>query len=74
MFVLGNTTAYAEEFPACHLGRETFVGVPADLKSDLHISSAVRLSFGMATWAAIVLHTFGIELYVRHSSTRAEFI
>jgi len=64
MFVLGNTTAYTDEFPACRLGTETFVGVPADLKSDLHIGSAVRLSFAMSTWAAIAIHTFGIELYV----------
>jgi hypothetical protein len=43
---------------------DIFVGVPADLKSKLHLGSAVRLTFAMATWAAIAVHTFGVELYV----------
>ena len=42
-----------------------YVAVVADLKSRVHIGSAVRLGFAAATWLAIVLNTFIVELYVR---------
>ncbi|KAF8583401.1 hypothetical protein K439DRAFT_1390524 [Ramaria rubella] len=62
--VTGNTTAFYDEFPSCHLEKDMYVGVPADLRSRLHVGSAVRLTFAMATWVAIVFHTFGVELYL----------
>ena len=63
-YVTGNGTALYEEFPACSVDKTAFVGVPADLRTRLHIGSLVRLTFSTATWVAIVLHTFGVELYV----------
>ena len=63
-YVTRNETALYDEFPACKLDKTVYVGVPADLRTRLHIGSLVRLTFSTATWAAIVLHTFGVELYV----------
>lgn len=60
-----NDTNLYEEFPACLLNKDTYVGVPANLDTELHIGSMIRLTFATATWAAIVLHTLGVELYVR---------
>jgi hypothetical protein len=59
-----NITAFYDEFPACKLDRHTLVGVPADMNSLSHLGSALRLAFSMSMWAAIALHTFGVELYV----------
>lgn len=64
-FVAGATDAFYEEYPSCRLGPGTYIGVPADLQSQLHIGSAVRLTFAMSTWVAISLHTLGVEVYVR---------
>lgn len=63
--ITGDTAAFREEFPACHLGPQTYIGVPADLETRLHIGSAVRLTFSMATWLALTLHAVGVEIYIR---------
>lgn len=64
-YVLGDTPAFHGEFPSCSIDMNAYVGVPAALDSRLHVGSAVRLGFSMATWIAIALHTFAVELYVR---------
>ncbi|KAF8485484.1 hypothetical protein JB92DRAFT_2761044 [Gautieria morchelliformis] len=63
-YVTANDTAVYEEFPACFRDENTYVGVPADIHSRLHLGSLLRLTFAAATWVAIVLHTFGVELYI----------
>jgi hypothetical protein len=73
-YVTANDTAAYEEFPACIPGENTYVGVPADLHSRLHIGSLIRLAFAAATWLAIVLHTFGVELYVCRYSSAVGFV
>jgi hypothetical protein len=45
---------------------KTFVAVHAAVKGNgLEYGSAVRLTFGMALWVAIVIHVIGVEIYVR---------
>jgi hypothetical protein len=45
---------------------KTFVAVHAAIKGNgLGYGSAVRLTFGMALWVAIVIHIIGVEVYVR---------
>ena len=48
---------------------ETYVAVQASVKGNgLNYGSTVRLTFGMALWVAIVIHTIGVEVYVRMGS------
>ncbi|KAF8515721.1 hypothetical protein BU17DRAFT_51494 [Hysterangium stoloniferum] len=70
--VTGNTTTFYDEFPACHLGMHTLVGVPADVHSLLHVGSAIRLTFAMAVWVAIALHASGVEVYASIHLTSKE--
>jgi len=70
--VTGNTTAFYDEFPACHWGMHTLVGVAADVHSPLHIGSAVRLTFAMSVWVAVTLHTFGVEVYIHLTPKESE--
>lgn len=45
---------------------KTYVAVHASVKGNgLNYGSTVRLTFGMALWVAIVIHTIGVEVYVR---------
>lgn len=43
-----------------------FLAIRADAKGGgLGLGSSVRATFGMSLWLAIVLHTIGVETYVR---------
>jgi len=55
--------------PGVNLAK-TFVAVHAAVKGNgLEYGSAVRLTFGMALWVAIVIHVIGVEIYVRITRT-----
>ncbi|GJJ08175.1 hypothetical protein Clacol_002383 [Clathrus columnatus] len=63
--VIQDTEALYEEFPSCRLGLQTYVGVPAGVDSPLHLGSALRLTFAMAGWLAISIHTSLTEIYIQ---------
>ncbi|GJJ14262.1 hypothetical protein Clacol_008526 [Clathrus columnatus] len=62
--ITGETIEFYNEFPECRLSPKTYIGVPADLKSRLHVGSAIRLTFAMTTWLAISVHTLAVEVYI----------
>jgi hypothetical protein len=64
-----NQTVVKEFYPQCVAGVDpatVYVAVRASVHGNgLSYGSAVRLTFGMALWVAIVIHIIGVEIYVR---------
>jgi hypothetical protein len=65
-----DTNAVSQSYPQCtQTGvdlSKVFVAVHAATKgSGLGYGSAVRLTFGLALWVSILIHTVGVEIYVR---------
>jgi len=67
-FLSGNATStFKQEFPQCLSAtslKETYVSVQAKWTDRLHIGSAFRVTFGMATWVAFAIHAIGVEIYI----------
>jgi hypothetical protein len=69
-FVLNSMDALQQSYPQCtqaggNLGRVR-VAIRAAVDGDrLGLGSSVRVTWGMAMWVAIVIHSLGVEIYVR---------
>ncbi|KIJ25690.1 hypothetical protein M422DRAFT_785457, partial [Sphaerobolus stellatus SS14] len=70
--VTGDVPAFGEQFPSCIHDMNGYAAVPVGLKSQLYLGSLVRLTFSTATWIAIVLHTFIMELYIHLTPKETE--
>ncbi|KAJ6782560.1 hypothetical protein PWT90_01388 [Aphanocladium album] len=59
-----NSTELLQGYPDC-ASLDAWVLVKADLTADglEHISAALDVSFGMATWMAVAIHAIGVEFY-----------
>jgi hypothetical protein len=75
-FVLNSPESLAQSFPECFQALENdkmtsvYVAVHASIKENgLGYGSAVRATFGMALWLATVIHTVGIETYLRKTES-----
>jgi len=69
-FVLNGTDALQNSYPQCTQAggnlANVHVAVRAAVNGDkLGLGSSVRVTWGMAMWVAIVIHTLGVETYVR---------
>ncbi|KEP50112.1 putative transmembrane protein [Rhizoctonia solani 123E] len=71
-YVLKSANALTQAFPQCATSRvlsnpnNVYVAVHASWKEgELGQGSAIRASYGMALWIAMIMHEVGIEIYVR---------
>ncbi|KAL8987239.1 MAG: hypothetical protein Q9169_008718 [Polycauliona sp. 2 TL-2023] len=68
-YMLDNQADFQENFPACSAPNGTnngWVAVEAKFSDSIvNISTSLGLSFGMAGWLALVLHSIGVEVYLR---------
>ncbi|CAE6477511.1 hypothetical protein ACGC1H_007639 [Rhizoctonia solani] len=71
-YVLKSADTLTQTFPQCATSRalsnpnNVYVAVHASWKEDqLGQGSAIRASYGMALWIAMILHAVGVELYLR---------
>jgi len=70
-FLLNSTSGTASLFPACEPNagtdpRQVHVAVHASIHEDrINFGSTMRVSFGMALWTAILIHTICVEIYIR---------
>jgi len=72
-FTLGDSQAFTAEFPQCaQLGPSGLILVSADYSNRLHYASALRSTFGISLWLALVLHVFGAELYISLTQDESE--
>jgi hypothetical protein len=65
-----DVNAVSQLYPQCTQAgvdlSKVFVAVHAATKGNgLEYGSAVRLTFGLALWVSILIHTIGVEIYVR---------
>jgi len=70
LYVMTDLNAVNQSYPQCVQPgvntAEVYVAVHASVKGNgLAYGSTVRLTFGMALWVGIVLHTVGVEVYIR---------
>lgn len=77
-FILqGNSTAMAEQWPACTNETQPHhntISVAASLLTPgrMGYESALRVGFGMATWTAWVVHALGVEMYIHLTPGESE--
>ncbi|EUC56580.1 transmembrane protein, putative [Rhizoctonia solani AG-3 Rhs1AP] len=71
-YVLKSANALTQAFPQCATSRvlsnpnNVYVAVHASWKEgELGQGSAIRASYGMALWIAMIMHEVGIEIYLR---------
>jgi len=67
---MNDVNAVNQSYPSCTQPgidlSKVFVPVHAAIKgSGLGYASAVRLTFGLGLWVALVIHVIGVEIYVR---------
>jgi len=72
-YTLGDSEAFLVEFPECKSsGPDTLIIVSSDYTNPLHYASALRNTFGMSLWLALVLHVFGTEIYISLTQDESE--
>jgi len=72
-FTLGDHQVFIAEFPQCAtLGPSGLILVSADYSNRLHYASALRSTFGISLWLALVLHVFGAEVYISLTQDESE--
>ncbi|KFY38622.1 hypothetical protein V494_04286 [Pseudogymnoascus sp. VKM F-4513 (FW-928)] len=61
-------------YPSCVGGNSTYVAVKADINSVFgeEGKASMVLTFGMAWWVAIAMHTVGVEIYLRLTAAEGE--
>jgi len=69
LYVLTDMNAVNKSYPQCIQAgvnpADVFVAVHAAKGNRLTSSSAVRVTFGMALWVSLLIHTIGVEIYIR---------
>jgi len=72
-YTLGDSQQFFAEFPQCLiLGDGGLIIVSADYSNRLHYASALRATFGVCLWLALVLHVFGAEVYISLTQDESE--
>ncbi|CAE6448992.1 unnamed protein product [Rhizoctonia solani] len=78
-YVLKSADALTQGFPQCATPHalsspnKVYVAVHASWKEgELGQGSAIRASYGMALWIAIILHEVGIEIYLRMTLSESD--
>jgi len=70
--VLGSREITNQLYPQCAEATHTLIR--ATVKGgDLGFASSVRVTYGMGLWLAIVIHTIGVELYIRQTEHANQF-
>jgi len=79
LFLLNNTEGVSSNaYPQCTVTgaqpSSIYLAIRANIKGDhLAAGSSVRVTFGMGIWLGIVLHTIGVEIYIRTTEHSNQF-
>jgi hypothetical protein len=73
-FVLNSMDAVQQSYPQCTQAGSNLSSVHVPIRAavdgdKLGLGSSVRVTWGMAMWIAIVIHSLGVEIYVRAMDT-----
>lgn len=73
-FVLQNMDALQQSYPQCTPGGSNLTSVRVAIRAAVNgdkfgLGSSVRVTWGMSMWIAILIHSLGVELYVRAMET-----